>query len=100
MILHPDVQRKAQKELDAILIEGRLPNLTDKASLPYIDCILKEVYRWRPVAPLSMVFFPQSFIVFIGLVDAHTSLVDDVYQGCIIPAGSVIMANAWWVYKF
>lgn len=79
MVLHPDVQRRAHKELDTILTEGRLPKLSDKASLPYLDCILQEVLRWRPVAPLA----------------AHSTLVDDVYRGITIPAGSVLMANAW-----
>lgn len=26
---------------------------------------------------------------------AHSTIVDDVYRGVVIPAGSVIMANAW-----
>jgi cytochrome P450 len=57
MVLHPDVQRKAQKELDIVLgPEGRLPKLIDRASLPYIECILQEVLRWRPVAPLGDIF--------------------------------------------
>ncbi|KDR69562.1 hypothetical protein GALMADRAFT_77321 [Galerina marginata CBS 339.88] len=79
MLLHPDVQQKAQKELEIIRSEGRLPRMTDKACLPYIECILQEVLRWRPVAPLA----------------AHSTLVDDVYDGITIPAGSVVMANAW-----
>ncbi|KDR70332.1 hypothetical protein GALMADRAFT_76115 [Galerina marginata CBS 339.88] len=79
MVLHPRVQRKAQEELDSVLGGVRLPNFSDRASLPYLECIIKELLRWRPGAPLA----------------AHTSLVYDVYRGWIIPAGTVIMANSW-----
>lgn len=65
MVLHPDVQRRAHKELDTILSEGRLPKLSDRASLPYLECILQEVLRWRPVAPLGKVF------INFGLASAH-----------------------------
>jgi cytochrome P450 len=30
MLLHPDVQQKAQKEIDAVVGKDRLPQLTDK----------------------------------------------------------------------
>jgi len=60
MVLHPHVQKKAQKELDAILSEGRLPTLADKAALPYIDCIIQELLRWRPIAPMGMQISPVS----------------------------------------
>ena len=46
MTLYPDVMRKAQKELDSVIGDGRLPSLTDRAQLPYIDAICKEVLRW------------------------------------------------------
>jgi len=79
MVLHPEVQKKAQEELDTVIGLDRLPLFSDRYSLPYTDCIVQELLRWRPVTPLA----------------AHSTLVDDNYQGCIIPAGSVVMANAW-----
>ena len=45
MILHPEVQRKAQEEIDFVTGGARLPNLGDRASLPYLDAVIKEVYR-------------------------------------------------------
>lgn len=53
MTLNPSVQTKAQAELDALIGGERLPTLADRASLPYIDAIVKEVFRWHPVAPLG-----------------------------------------------
>lgn len=53
MALHPEVQIKAQAELDAVIGPKRLPDYNDRASLPYINATVKEVLRWSPVAPLG-----------------------------------------------
>jgi cytochrome P450 len=53
MALHPEVQIKAQAELDAVIGSGRLPDYSDRPSLPYINATVKEVLRWNPVAPLG-----------------------------------------------
>jgi len=50
---HPEVQEKAQKELDMVIGNDRLPNFSDQSDLPYIDAILKEVQRMYPVVPLG-----------------------------------------------
>ena len=46
MILHPAVAQAAQREIDAVVGSDRLPGFDDRLSLPYIDCILKEVLRY------------------------------------------------------
>jgi cytochrome P450 len=46
---HPWVQDKAQKELDALCGVDRVPNFSDFKDLPYINCIMKEGLRIRPV---------------------------------------------------
>ena len=56
MTLYPDVQRKAQAEIDQIVGNSRLPNFSDEATLPYVQAIVKEVLRWHPVAPLGGFF--------------------------------------------
>ena len=53
MALHPDKQKKAQEEIDRVIEDGRLPDLADRASLPYVNAILKEVTRWQVILPLS-----------------------------------------------
>ena len=46
MVLHPEVAERAQQELDVFIeSNGRLPLLEDKPRLPYVECIVKEVYR-------------------------------------------------------
>ncbi|KAL6913504.1 hypothetical protein FSST1_011264 [Fusarium sambucinum] len=82
MVLHPEIQRKAQDELDAVIGPGKLPEFSDRSSLPYIEHIVQEIYRWSPLAPLGI---------------PHKSLHDDVYQGMFIPKGyrTVVYANSY-----
>ncbi|KAK0223440.1 cytochrome P450 [Armillaria fumosa] len=79
-LLYPEVQAKAQAELDAVVGPTRLPNFDDRPQLPYIDAILLESLRWNPVVPMGV---------------AHRSVKADVYRGYYIPAGATIVPNAW-----
>lgn len=54
MTLHPDVQRKAQDEIDRVVGPDRLPTFEDRDSLPYLDCVLKETLRCFPPGPLGL----------------------------------------------
>lgn len=54
MILHPDVARKAQAQIDAVVGRDRLPTFGDRERLPYIEAMVKEVHRWRPVGPVGV----------------------------------------------
>ncbi|KAF5343047.1 hypothetical protein D9758_011152 [Tetrapyrgos nigripes] len=54
MRLYPSVMKKAQAEIDAVVGRDRLPTFEDKDHLPYIQAIVKEVLRWRPIAPLGL----------------------------------------------
>src|ERR1700753_1213087 len=82
MIECPDVQAKAQEELDEVIGRGRLPNFSDRENLPYIDAIYKETLRCHPVIPLGI---------------PHSPIIDDEYEGMRIPKGSIVLANAWYV---
>jgi hypothetical protein len=44
MAIHPEVQNRGQKEIDAALHGSRLPTFQDHDLLPYIDCIVKELF--------------------------------------------------------
>ena len=43
VLLHPEVQTMAQKELDAATRGERLPTFEDRLKLPFVDAICKEV---------------------------------------------------------
>lgn len=53
MLLYPDIQKKAQEELDSVIGRDRLPSFEDRPRLPFVDAVCKEALRWRPIAPLS-----------------------------------------------
>ena len=53
LALYPEVQKKAQAEIDAVVGPNRLPDFHDRPSLPYIDAIVKELSRWNLVVPLG-----------------------------------------------
>jgi cytochrome P450 len=55
MTLNPDIQKKAQEAVDKAVGSERLPDFSD--NIPYVDAIVREVLRWRPVTPLGLCLF-------------------------------------------
>ena len=53
MVLYPDVQEKAIALLERVVGTSRLPTFQDRPSLIYIDAIMRECLRWRPVLPIG-----------------------------------------------
>lgn len=53
MITHPEVFKKAQKEIDSVVGTDRLPTFEDRRDLPYLECIMSEVLRWGVPVPLG-----------------------------------------------
>ena len=54
MACYPDVQRRAQAEIDSVVGRGRLPTFGDRPQLLYVEALLRELFRWRPVLPLAI----------------------------------------------
>ncbi|KAF8991880.1 cytochrome P450 [Cyathus striatus] len=77
MMKYPEVQKTAQRELDEVL-QGRLPEYSDKSSIPYITALLREVLRWEPVVPAGI---------------PHYNTEDDIFNGYYIPKGTIIIPN-------
>ncbi|PFH46818.1 hypothetical protein AMATHDRAFT_198914 [Amanita thiersii Skay4041] len=84
MAVYPEAQKKAQAEIDAVVGPGRLPNFDDRASLHYVNAIVKEILRWFPVGPLGL---------------PHVSTEDDVYEGYYIPKGTLVFGNMWSILR-
>ncbi|KAF8918429.1 cytochrome P450 [Mucidula mucida] len=80
MIENPDVLKKAQKAVTEAIGSDRLPDFSDYHQVPYIDAILCEVLRWRPVTPLAV---------------PHSVTRDDEYNGFYIPKDAIIVGNSW-----
>ncbi|KAF8842506.1 cytochrome P450 [Paxillus ammoniavirescens] len=53
MLQNPDVQKRAQAEVDEVVGLDRLPNFDDRAHLPYVEAVLRETLRLYPVVPLD-----------------------------------------------
>ena len=51
--MYPEVQRKAQEQIDAVVGHDRLPSITDFEDLPYVKAIVREAGRWHNVVPLG-----------------------------------------------
>ena len=57
MLVHPDVQRKAQQEVDRVVGEDCLPTMYHAASMPYIWCCVKEAIRSMPTTIVRFTSF-------------------------------------------
>lgn len=53
MTLFPEVQKRAQREIDTVVGHDRLPTLADHDRLPYVKALCLEVLRWMPAVPLG-----------------------------------------------
>ncbi|QPG99207.1 hypothetical protein C2857_001197 [Epichloe festucae Fl1] len=82
MMVFPEVQRKAQEEIDNVLGSIRFPQYTDRARLPYVNALLWETQRWMPVVPIC---------------SAHVAGEDIEYEGLRIPKGAYILSDTWAV---
>ncbi|KAJ7128675.1 cytochrome P450 [Mycena epipterygia] len=80
MLANPEAQRKAQAAIDAVTGGKYLPDFDNEAAMPYVSALVKEVLRWRNVAPIAI---------------PHFLATEDEYRGYRLPAGSVIIGNAW-----
>jgi cytochrome P450 len=52
VLLRPEVQRRAQEEIDSVTRRERFPTFEDRPKLPFVGALCKEILRWRPAAPL------------------------------------------------
>ncbi|EJD06403.1 cytochrome P450 [Fomitiporia mediterranea MF3/22] len=84
MTIYPEVAKKAQEEIDRVVGKDRLPCAEDRNDLPYLNCVLKEMYRMQPPAPLGV---------------PHKSTQAEEYRGWTIPEGTVAVTNIWLMMR-
>ncbi|KAJ7617822.1 cytochrome P450 [Roridomyces roridus] len=78
MVLHPEFHAKAQREIDSVIGNSRLPDFEDRDKLPFVEGLIQETLRWNPPVPLNV---------------PHRLVKDDIYRGMLIPKGSLVFAN-------
>ena len=81
MIKFPEVQRKAQEEIDKVVGSDRLPGFEDQENLPYVTAIVTEALRWWPAFPMGL---------------AHMASQDFIARGHTIPKGAFILPAVYW----
>ncbi len=98
MTLYPEVQKKAQAELDAVVGPNRLPTFQDRPNLPYLNAVALEALRWHSVAPTCKFSTPLSgLFVRLSCSSAvpHRTTEDQFYKGYFIPKGTLFITNIW-----
>ncbi|KAK7461912.1 hypothetical protein VKT23_008343 [Stygiomarasmius scandens] len=83
LMAYPEVQKKAQAEIDRLVGQGRAPRLEDFDQLPYCQALINETHRFRPVAPMGI---------------PHAMLDEGEYRNYVLPKGTVIFINVWGIY--
>ncbi|KAI7727569.1 hypothetical protein M8C21_028977 [Ambrosia artemisiifolia] len=81
IVLHPEIQAKAQSEIDSVVGLGRPVSDADLPNLPYLRAIVKETLRVHPPGPL--------------LSWARLAIHDTHVGPYIVPAGTTAMVNMW-----
>ncbi|KAJ9492609.1 hypothetical protein VN97_g558 [Penicillium thymicola] len=71
---------RAHALLDEVVGRDRLPQFSDRSGLAFIDAIMHELFRWRPISP--------------GSIPRRADR-DDEFNGVKIKKGVTLMANAW-----
>ncbi|KAJ7120737.1 cytochrome P450 [Mycena crocata] len=84
IVHNPNVQKRAQEELDRVVGRDRMPTFADREHMPFIAAMVRETLRWKTVAPIGV---------------PHQSIEDDWYEGYFIPKGTICIPNAWGMNK-
>ncbi|UZJ51803.1 hypothetical protein CBS101457_001123 [Exobasidium rhododendri] len=80
MIRFPEVQKRAQEEVEKVVGPLRMPTFDDIQSLPYIRAMIQEIGRWRPVSAGGFL---------------HALSEDVKYKNFVLPKGSCVIGNHW-----
>ncbi|MXQ92390.1 hypothetical protein E5288_WYG001101 [Bos mutus] len=84
MILHPDVQRRVQQEIDEVIGQVRRPEMGDQALMPFTVAVVHEVQRFADIVPLGLL---------------HMTSRDIEVQGFHVPKGTTLITNLSSVLK-
>lgn len=82
MACFPEVQRKAQQEIDDVVGPDRLPCFDDRDKMPYMEGVIMEALRCLPNGPMGF---------------THTATEAMTYGGYDIPKGAHLMPAVWWL---
>nr|CAD7450965.1 unnamed protein product [Timema bartmani] len=78
LLLFPEVQKRAQAEIDAVVGRDRLPSLNDRPHMPYMEAMVLESVR---------MFMGRTFSI------PHRAVKDTTLQGYNIPKDTMVICN-------
>ncbi|TCD60372.1 hypothetical protein EIP91_010263 [Steccherinum ochraceum] len=87
MVLHPEIQKRAQAEIDAVMGPDALPEYADRSRLPFVQAMIRETFRYRPPAPMTDLNWRHEA--------TRNTTQDDIYEGQFIPKGMNLLINLW-----
>ncbi|KIM47265.1 hypothetical protein M413DRAFT_23489 [Hebeloma cylindrosporum] len=79
MAVNHGIQKKAQSEIDRVG-RNRLPDFSDRPTMPYLEAIYREVLRCRQPLDMSLLHCLTEF---------------DHYKGYFMPKGTIVLGNIW-----
>ncbi|XP_051803054.1 cytochrome P450 2J4-like isoform X1 [Acanthochromis polyacanthus] len=78
MMYYPDIQKRVQAEIDAVIGSSRQPSMTDRENMPYTDAVIHEIQRMGNIIPLNVV---------------HMTSRDTTLDKYTIPKGTMLFAT-------
>ncbi|PON53796.1 Cytochrome P450, E-class, group I, partial [Parasponia andersonii] len=84
IINQPEIMKKAQKELDAVVGKDNIVEESHILKLPYLQAVMKEALRLHPTLPLLVPHCPSQTCV-VG--------------GYSVPKGSGVFVNVWAIHR-
>ncbi|XP_004438090.1 PREDICTED: cytochrome P450 2D14-like [Ceratotherium simum simum] len=84
MILHPDMQRRVQQEIDEVIGQARRPEMGDQTHMPFTVAVVHEVQCFGDIIPLGL---------------PHMTSRDIEVQSFLIPKGMMLITNLSSVLK-
>lgn len=81
---HPNVQTKLHRELHDVIGKNRLPSLSDRSRLPYLEAVIHETLRLGSPTPLSI---------------PHRAVTDTRLRGFTVPKDSSVIFNFWAIHR-
>ena len=84
MAAHQDVQKRAQKEIDAIIGREGAAKASDSTRMPYIQACIHEIMRHVSPTPMAV---------------PHSTIRDTSIYGYDIPKGTLVFFNLWSITR-